>query len=85
VAALEELGDSSEHEQVTETVPTQLRQPPADTGEVATPQQLRAITRLATQRGVNLERAGVDVDHLTRTQASVLINRWQQEATARTA
>jgi hypothetical protein len=71
-----------EPEDATQTAPTQLPEPPADTGEVATPQQLRAINRLATQRGINLDRAGVDVDDLTRAQASALIGRWQQEARA---
>ncbi len=85
VAALEELGDTSEREEPTVTTPTPLRQPPADTGEVATSAQLRAVAKLAQQRGVNLSTAGVDIDTLTKSQASALINRWQQETQARTA
>ncbi len=85
VAALEELGDTSEPEQATATTPTPMRQPSANTGEVATTAKLRAITKLAQQRGVNLKSAGVDIDALTKAQASTLINRWQQEAIARTA
>ena len=85
VAALEELGDTSESEQATETTPTPMRQPAADTGEVATSAQLHAVKSLAKQRGVNLATAGVAVDTLTRLQAMTLIERWQKEGTARTA
>jgi hypothetical protein len=51
-------------------------------GEVATPDQRRAIENLAKSRGVNLTRAGIDLSTLTKAAAGQLIARWGQEAKA---
>lgn len=76
LVSLEELGADEEHEPAAKTSPTPLR--PSSTGaEPATAAQVRAVRTLASERHVNLSAAGVDLEHLTRTDAAGLIARWQ--------
>lgn len=80
VAALEELGGDADEQTAPRPVvenPTPLR---TTTDAPASDAQRRAVIALARKRGVDLQRAGVDVDNLSRTQASTLIERWQGEA-----
>lgn len=81
LVALEELGgdpdDQAPIARASES-PTPLRPAPT-TDSPATDAQRRAVVALARKRGVDLERAGLDVDRLGRAQASTLIERWQKE------